>query len=214
MAELPQTSSTVAVQRLLDLLKSGDEQASQQLLEVTMERLRLLSSKILSDIPSIARWEEIDDLLQNSSLRLWKALAKHHPPTPVDYFRLAAATIRRELIDLSRHYFGPQGIGANHAKSWLQNSAASCELEPMQNSTFDPVKLGSWTEFHEYVDKLPEDERILFDLLWYEGLTLQEAAESIGISERTLRRRWQLARVQLYQQLLEEQYSEDRNSPP
>ncbi len=41
-------------------------------------------------------------------------------PDTLDYFRLAAATIRRELIDLSRRHFGPHGIGANHAKSWMQ----------------------------------------------------------------------------------------------
>ncbi len=169
-----------------------------------MERLRILSAKILSDIPGVARWKKIDDLVQNSSLRLWKALEKHHPPTPLDYFRLAAATIRRELIDLSRHYFGPQGIAANQAKSWLQNSSSSPAPDPMGNSTFDPVKLSNWTEFHQYVDNLPDEERILFDLLWYEGLTLHEAAESIGMSERTLRRRWQLARVQLYRQLMDD----------
>lgn len=204
MVELPQTSSTVAVQRLLDLLKAGDQHASSRLLEVTMERLRTLSRKILADIPSVARWEEIDDLVQNSSLRLWQALEKHHPPTPLDYFRLAAATIRRELIDLSRHYFGPQGIGANHPKSWLREHGSRVLVEPVGNSTFDPVKLGSWTEFHEYVDALPDEERTLFDLLWYEGLTLQEAADSMGTSERTLRRRWQLARVNLYRRLLDE----------
>lgn len=199
MAEQPLTSSTVVVQRLLDSLKAGDTEASRHLLDATMERLRLLSRKIWADIPGVERWEEVDDLVQNSSLRLWKALETHHPPTPLDYFRLAAAVIRRELIDLSRRHFGPQGLGANHAKSWargIQSGAALVEL--MGNSTHDPVKLSNWTEFHEYVDVLPEDERTLFDLLWYQGLTLDEAAESIGSSERTVRRRWQLARVNLY----------------
>ncbi len=175
-----------------------------------MERLRILSAKILADIPGVARWEEIDDLVQNSSLRLWRALEKHHPPTPLDYFRLAAATIRRELIDLSRHYFGPQGIGANQAKSWLNGSSSNGAHEPAVNSTFDPIKLSSWTEFHEYVEKLPEEERILFDLLWYEGLTLQEAADSVGMSERTVRRRWQLARVNLYRQLMDDGQRENQ----
>lgn len=203
MAEQPQTSSTVVVQRLLDLLKAGDSEASRRLLDVTMERLRVLARKIWADIPGVERWEEIDDLVQNSSLRLWKALEKHHPPTPLDYFRLAAAVIRRELIDLSRRYFGPQGLGANHARSWAQgNQSGAAMVDLMGNSTHDPVKLSDWTEFHEYVDVLPEDERTLFDLLWYQGMTLDEAAESIGSSERTVRRRWQLARVTLYRQLL------------
>lgn len=203
MAEQPQTTSTVVVQRLLDLLKAGDAEASRQLLDVTMERLRTLSRKILADIPGVERWEEIDDLVQNSSLRLWKALEKHHPPTPLDYFRLAAAVIRRELIDLSRRYFGPHGLAANQAKSWRQDSqSAATPIDLADNSTYDPVNLSNWTEFHEYVENLPDDERTLFDLLWYQGLTLDEAAESIGSSERTVRRHWQLARVNLYRTLI------------
>ncbi len=211
MSEHPQTSSTVVVQRLLDLLQAGDQEASRQLLDVTMERLRILSRKILADIPGVERWEEIDDLVQNSSLRLWKALEKHHPPKPLDYFRLAAAIIRRELIDLSRRYFGPEGLAANQANSWLQSSQDASPVELIGNSTYDPVNLSNWTEFHEYVEKLSDAERILFDLLWYQGMTINEAAESIGSSERTVRRHWRLARMKLYQNLLADRTA---NEPP
>jgi RNA polymerase sigma factor (sigma-70 family) len=203
MAEQPLTTSSMVVQRLLDLLTAGDSEASRQLLEVTMERLRILSRKILANLPGVERWEEIDDLVQNSSVRLWKALEKHHPPTPLDYFRLAAAVIRRELIDLSRRHFGPHGLGANMAKSQQPGSRSTdAYVELAGNSTYDPVNLSTWTEFHEYVEKLPEVERTLFDLLWYQGMTLDEAAESIGSSERTVRRRWRLARLSLHRDLL------------
>lgn len=202
MAEHPLTTSTVVVQRLLDRLQAGDEDASRQLLEVTLERLRILSRKILADIPAVERWEDIDDLVQNSSLRLWKALEKHHPPSPLDYFRLAAAVIRRELIDLSRRYFGPHGLATHQARSWQHGSQSADAPVEASNSTYDPVNLSNWTEFHEYVEKLPEEERTLFDLLWYQGMTLDEAAESIGTSERTVRRRWRVARVELYRDLL------------
>ena len=213
MTEPSQTSSTVVVQRLLDLLRAGDKEASRQLLDVTMERLQILSRKLLTDIPGVERWEELDDLVQNSSLRLWKTLEKRHPPTPLDYYRLAAFIIRRELIDLSRHYFGPHGLAANHAKSWIQSSQGAASLvELMGNSTYDPVNLSSWTEFHEYVENLSDDERTLFDLLWYQGMTLDEAAESIGSSERTVRRRWRSARVNLSKILLSRGGSID-NSP-
>jgi RNA polymerase sigma-70 factor (ECF subfamily) len=201
-----QTTSAIAVQKLLDQLKSGNQDASRQLLDVTMERLRNLSRKILADHPSVQRWEEIDDLVQNSSLRLWMALEKHHPPTPLDYFRLAAAVIRRELIDLTRRYFGPMGLGANQAKSWNQDgSHGAAPVDLMPDSTYDPVKLGNWSEFHAYIENLPEEEQTLFDLLWYQGLTLDDAAEAIGSSERTVRRRWRAARVALYAALMAEE---------
>jgi len=135
--------------------------------------LRILSRKILADIPGVERWVEIDDLVQNGSLRLWKALEKHHPPTPLNYFRLAAAVIRCELIDLSRRYFGPQGLAANQAKSWIQSSQGASPVELMGNSTHDPVNLSSWTEFHEYLEKFPDEERTPFDLLCYQGMLKQ-----------------------------------------
>jgi RNA polymerase sigma-70 factor (ECF subfamily) len=187
---------------LLDQLKSGHPQASQQLIAVTLERLRLLAQKILADHPNLKRWEEIDDVVQNSSLRLWRALEKHHPPTPLDYFRLAAAVIRRELIDLSRRYFGPLGWGANQARSWpVDGSQNLSPIDRMSDSTYDPVKLGCWSEFHEQIENMPAEEQMLFDLLWYQGLTLDEAAEASGLSERTLRRRWRAARIQLHRAL-------------
>lgn len=195
----------MVVQRLLDMLKSGDPDASRRLLDVSMERLRTLSRRILADIPGVKRWEETDDLLQNASVRLWKALERSHPPTTLDYYRLAAAIIRRELIDLSRHYFGPQGIASNQASSWVsEHGSRFPAAEGAADQTHDPQQLGRWTEFHEYVEKLPDEVRMLFDLLWYQGMTLGEAADLMGAAERTVRRRWKTARVNLYRALLDD----------
>ncbi len=203
MSDATGPTSTVIVQRLLDMLHAGDPNAPQQLLDVSTQRLRHLSRKILSDIPGVKRWEDTDDLLQNGSIRLWKALEKHHPPTTLDYFRLAAAVIRRELIDLSRHYFGPEGMGTNLLRSGnVAPDDGFRRAEQASDESHEPQELGRWTEFHEYIEGLPDEDRTLFDLLWYQGLTLGEAAELTGISERTIRRRWKSARVQVYQRLL------------
>ncbi len=51
--------------------------------------------------------------------------------------------------------------------------------------------------FHEKVSALPEEERELFGILWYEGLTQDQAAELLGVSIRTVKRRWQSARLKL-----------------
>ncbi len=198
-------TSKIVVQRLLDMLAAGHPEASRQLLDVSIERLRQLSRKIMADIPGVSRWEDTDDLLQNGAVRLWKALENHHPPTPLDYFRLAAAVIRRELIDLSRHYFGPHGMAANLARSWVQDGERfTTPAAAAPDETYDPQRLGRWTEFHEYVESLPDDDRVMFDLLWYQGLTLGEAAEMLGAAERTTRRRWKTARIKLYRDLLDE----------
>jgi RNA polymerase sigma factor (sigma-70 family) len=202
----PDPNSTAAVQRLLDLIRNGDRTAVEALLNATTQRLTVLARKILGNIPHVRRFEQTDDLLQNSLVRIWKAFDQHAPPTPLDYYRLASNLMRRELIDLSRHYFGPEGAGANLAVKQQANSDQSAMESPIDlesDETSEPVKLGRWTEFHEYVHALPDEDRTLFDLLWYQGLTLDEAAVLMDSSERTIRRRWKAARMTVYEKLME-----------
>ena len=42
------------------------------------------------------------------------------------------------------------------------------------------TRLIEWTNFHDQVDNLPEEQRKVFDLLWYKGLTQPEAADVLG----------------------------------
>ena len=205
MSNLVPTNSTLAVQHCLDRIATDHERASRDLLSVAMHRLRLLSKKILADIPGVKRWDNTDDLLQNASLKLWKALETHHPPTPVDFFRLAACIIRRELIDLARSRYGPLGLGANHYSPPI-GSSSSHRIAPLAAGTdsHNPEKLNEWTEFHAYIERLPEEERQLFDMLWYQGLTLAETSELLGIPLRTLGRYWKVARVKLAETLIPE----------
>lgn len=198
-----ESDSVVAVRYWLQRHRLGDGEARQELLEVSMRRLRLLAKKILGDIPAVRRAEETDDLLQNSVLRLWKYLCESRPETPADYFRLAACMIRRELIDLSRRHFGHRQAvfggepGIECASGFEAVSAVEARADSM-----DPVQLSQWTEFHEYIERLPEEDRSLFDLLWYQGLTMGETSELLSIPLRTLGRKWKLVRLQLYRELL------------
>ena len=42
---------------------------------------------------------------------------------------------------------------------------------------------------------LPESERQVMDLLWYRGLTHAQAAEALGVTTKTVQRRWASARI-------------------
>ncbi|MBL8812683.1 MAG: sigma-70 family RNA polymerase sigma factor [Planctomycetaceae bacterium] len=214
MSTVPDPSaseSTLAVRHWLERHKAGDALARQELLEISMRRLRLLARRILKDIPRVRSFEETDDLLQNSVVRLWKYLSDHQPETPFDYFRLAACMIRRELIDLSRRHAGHMVNGTNAAGSTAEDDSIgqSRPLLLAGEDTLDPEKLSRWTEFHEYVERLPEVDRSLFDLLWYQGLTMAETSELLAIPLRTLGRRWKLVRVRLYRDLLSEPGEEE-----
>ena len=53
----------------------------------------------------------------------------------------------------------------------------------------------------EAVEGLPEDEREVFDLVGIQGLTHAEAAGVVGVSEKTVQRRLNRARLLLAERL-------------
>jgi RNA polymerase sigma-70 factor (ECF subfamily) len=195
------SNQTVQVQGWLDRLKAGDESARKELLNCACERLTRLTRKMLKSYPRVKRWEETDDVFQNAAVRLYRALGEVRPATPADFFRLAALNIRRELLDLAKHYYGPQGQGTKHASVEEKPDAggeAPAAGEPA-DADDGPNRLAAWTEFHQQIDRLPEEEREAFDLLWYQGLSQAEAADVLKVSERTIKRRWQSARLRLHE---------------
>jgi RNA polymerase sigma factor (sigma-70 family) len=197
------SSQTAHIQACLDRLRGGDEAAEAELLGCACERLRNLARKMLKGYPNVHRWEQTDDVLQNAALRLHRTLRQVTVETTRDFFRLAALNIRRELLDLAKHYYGPQGQGARHATWGPGDPTASGDAghaDPADLSG-EPGRLAAWGEFHEQIGALPDDEREVFDLLWYQGLSQAEAAELLGVSERTVKRRWQAARVKLHEAL-------------
>jgi RNA polymerase sigma-70 factor (ECF subfamily) len=53
----------------------------------------------------------------------------------------------------------------------------------------------------EAIEGLPEDEREVFDLVGIQGLTHVEAATVVGVSEKTVQRRLNRARLLLAERL-------------
>jgi RNA polymerase sigma-70 factor (ECF subfamily) len=197
------TSQTQQIQVWIDRLRSGDDSARSALIECACERLTLLTRKMLRQFPGVKRWEQTDDVHQNAALRLYRGLADVRPESPADFFRLAALNIRRELLDLARHYYGPRGEGAHHA-TWQRQPGASHDGHPVEaraDSSDQPQRLERWTEFHRQVEALPEEDRQLVDLLWYQGLTQIEAAEILQTSTRTIKRHWRAVRLKLHDAL-------------
>jgi RNA polymerase sigma-70 factor (ECF subfamily) len=178
-------------------MRAGDPSARGRLIEHTCERLRLMTRKMLHSFPKVHRWEETDDVFTAALTKLHQCLASVQPESPRHFYNLAAMHIRRVLIGMARRYCGPMGLGANYDTNANQPEGERQPRYEATDTTAEPSTLMEWTEFHEQVEILPEEEREVFNLLWYEGLEQSEAAEMLGISERTLRRRWQDARVRL-----------------
>jgi RNA polymerase sigma factor (sigma-70 family) len=199
---MSQDDHATQIQGCIDRLRLGDSSARDELLVHASDRLARLTRKMLRDFPGVRRWEQTDDVLQNAALRLCRALVEVQPPTAADFFRLAAAQIRRELLDMARRFSGAHGLGAHHASiAGGSDGPSSAGLPNPPDSTYDPDRLAAWSDFHREAEALPEEERETFDLLFYQGLSQAEAAAILDVSERTMKRRWQSARLRLIEAL-------------
>jgi len=189
---------------LLDLMRTGDQTARRRVVEHACERLRGLARKMLRRYPRVHRWEETDDVFCEAVTRLHRALETVQPESPRDFYNLAATQIRRVLIDLSRRYYGPEGLGYHHDTMAGKPDGESQQRYEKADTSGEPMTLAAWTEFHKQVEALPEEEREVFNLLWYEQMSQEEASEVLGVTTRTIRRRWQEARYRLQKACLGE----------
>lgn len=179
--------------------RAGDPQARNELIGHACDRLRSLAHRMLGAFPSVRRWQEADDVLHNALLRLHRALKNVEPKSSLHFWNLAARQIRWELLDLAQSHCGPQGYEANHHTD-RGGKAADDPGQPLHqhpDSCTDPDSLEEWALFHKAVEALPEEEREIVGLLWYEGHTQEEVAALLGVSLRAVKRRWQSARIKL-----------------
>ena len=190
--------SDTQLQGLIDLAKTGDERARTLLLDHACDRLLKLTRKMFRGYPALRRWEATDDVFQNSLVRLHRALAQVQLESVRHFFNLAGLQIRRELLDLKKHHFGPEGGGANHHTDHQPSDEVGGALA---TKTDEPEDLSMWGEFHVHVDKLPEEQKEVVNLMFYEGLSQEEASAILGVSERTIKRRWQEAKLKLHKEL-------------
>lgn len=199
MAMSDSSFHTVMMHNWLERIQEGDAAASEKLLRAVCGRLERLARKMLKGFPGVMRWVETDDVLQNALLRLLRALRAVKPGSTREFFALAATQIRRELLDLARHYFGPLGEGANRGGS-LNNdqNASSLDHQGPEAPDESPSELEEWCLFHQEVEKLPALEREVVGLLFYHGWSQAEVAQLLHINERTVRRRWQAALLKLH----------------
>jgi RNA polymerase sigma-70 factor (ECF subfamily) len=193
---MPDEPTTVIVQRYLDALP-GDAAAEpivRELLERAAGRLRLLCASLLyKSYPRLTRPPvnlETDELLGGVVAGLLTALRTVRPPTVRQFFALANQHMRWQLNDLARRLDQRQAAAALPESGVAAPPASTASgLSPNGRRM-----LGA-------IEGLPEDEREIFDLVGIQGLTHTEAATVVGVSEKTVQRRLNRARLLLAEQL-------------
>ena len=189
-----------AMADLINRIGKGDGDAITALIQHNARRLESLARNMLRGYPALRRWVETSDVLQGALMRLVRALREVEVESQRHLLSLSALQIRRELIDLGRRYLGPTGLGAKHESRAGKDSQQRAEVE-VPDLTNEPYSLAQWCELHEQIGLLPDNEREAMDLLYYDGLSQQEAAETLDVSVRTVQRRWHSALLMLHERL-------------
>jgi RNA polymerase sigma-70 factor (ECF subfamily) len=184
-------------QFLLIQAANGDERAYDDLIARASDRLLMLTRKMLRRYTNLRRWEQTDDVFQDAAIRLHRSLKKVKPDSPRTFYGLATVEIRRTLIDLCRHHFGPEGTAGKY-QSDIKGDDENRSILQNEPDRDDPVSLETWSHFHEAVERLPDEEREVAHLVWYGGMKQAEAAAVLGVSVPTIKRRWYRARLQLH----------------
>ena len=184
-------NTTHHLDNLLTLFKKGDEKSKIQIVEFSFKRFKKLAKRMIASYPLLRSKADTDDLLQNFLIRLTKAIESIIPNSSVDFFQLASVLMRNELIDMGRKLFGKDGAKKNFEQPTDPN------LLDAKEPGDGPSGLLEWVEFHESIDKLPEEEKIVFQLIFYQEFTQDEVAELLGLSLKTVFRRWTKAKLLL-----------------
>jgi RNA polymerase sigma factor (sigma-70 family) len=191
-------------QSLLDRLGAGDTRARRELLDVSAHRLRTIAQAQLRGFRPMQRWVQSDDVLQEGLVRIYKSFEHDvRPITVLDYFRFSASQMRRGLIDLWRHYYGPEGIARHHATPRPDQGSSGQSWDPLDRPDKQPdaSRVVELAELHETIERLPDPLRTAFDLLWYQELTYAESAQLLGTSVRQIGRIWREAKIALRERL-------------
>jgi len=194
-----QTFDMAQLSRNLEELAAGDDSARTRILEACDARLRELAHRLLGRFAKVRRWDGTDDVAQGAAMRLYRALGETVPSSPRGLLGLMATQIQRELLDLARKYAGPTSFAANHGTNVREGSQGNVflvdeVLDSASDEGDEEIPLDRWEAFHAAVERLPEEHREIFRLAWYLGLDQQTVADTLGMSLRTLGRRWQEAR--------------------
>jgi RNA polymerase sigma factor (TIGR02999 family) len=181
------------ITQMLQALQRGDGRASEELLPVVYDELRRLAAARMAQetesqtLQPTALVHEAWLRMVGSGDRTWQNRAH--------FFGAAAQAMRRILIENARRKSRLKRGGG-------QKRLDVDELELAATTPDDKVLL-----IDEALERLksedPETERMVV-LKFFGGLTNQEVAETLGITERTVERHWAYAKAWLFQHIREQ----------
>lgn len=178
------------VTQILDRVQQGDATAANELLPLVYQELRKLAAhKMANEAPghtlqATALVHEAWLRLVGSEQQTWQNRAH--------FFGAAAEAMRRILIDRARRKRALRHGGGQQR--------VDIEEVPIASATADDQLLA----INEALDKFAAQDKVkaeLVKLRYFIGMTIEEAAQILGVSEPTAKRYWTYARAWLYREL-------------
>jgi RNA polymerase sigma factor (TIGR02999 family) len=182
------------VTNLLEAMDRGDAKAADQLLPLVYQELRRLAAQKMSG-------EAHGQTLQPTALvhEAWLKLAGNDARKWNDrthFFAAAAEAMRRILVDNARRKRTQRHGGGQQRVEMPDIASAADENDDKVLAVNDALgKLA----------KLDPQKAELVKLRYFVGLTIEEAGEVMGISERTAKRYWTFSRAWLHEEIKAQQ---------
>ena len=176
--------------RVLEQIQQGNEKAGDELLPLVYEELRKLAAhKMAGEAPG--QTLQPTALVHEAWLRLTGAENKTWD-SQGHFFAAAAEAMRRILIERAR------------AKSRLRrgNRAEHVPLDHVTIASEDPSE--TVLAINEALDRLTARDPFKAEVVkmrYFVGLSQDEIARALGVSEPTVRRHWAIARAWLYAEM-------------
>jgi len=183
------------VTRILSAIEDGDSRAAEQLLPLVYDELRKLAAqKLAQEKPG--QTLQATDLVHEAYLRLVRPAGGSRYPSEEQhwdgrrhFFAAAAEAMRRILINRARDR-GRLKRGGGWRRLRLEHINLSLAEPP------DELLV-----LNEALDRLAQEDPACAELVklrFFAGLTLDEAAKTLGVVRRTADRYWAFARSWLY----------------
>jgi RNA polymerase sigma factor (TIGR02999 family) len=173
------------VTRIIHAIEKGDSGATEKLLPLVYEELRLLAAQKMAK-ESPGQTLQATALVHEAYLRL---VGAEEPgwDNRGHFFAAAAEAMRRILIDNARRK-KTRRYGGN------LNRAALSESLPGEQGVISPDELLSLNDALEKLEAIDKTKADLVKLRFFAGLTSEQAARALGISVATAERYWAYAR--------------------
>jgi RNA polymerase sigma factor (TIGR02999 family) len=178
------------ITQLLEAAQTGDRQAAAELLPLVYDELRKLAAAHMAA-------ESPDHTLQPTALvheAYLRLIGDQQFDNRGHFFAAAAQAMRRILIDHARHKLTTKHGGARRR----------IDLQVTHQIIESPEALVDLDDALIHFAKLEPDKAKLVELRFFGGLTVDEAAQSLGISSATAARWWEFARLWLYSEMKKE----------